>query len=386
MKVFLLVLVVFLSYMFMRAYYRRHWQDKLQFSLQFSQETSREGEWVSLEEVITNNKAMPLPALKVKFQLSKYMQLEDHDAKKHVTDHYYRNDLFSIGGYKKVIRRIPVMAIKRGPYRVEGIQVVGSDIFFSKQYAYVTDTMHTELLVTPTNYTIGTGDLPFRTMWGDVVSKLKLYEDFSAFAGLRDYQPGDPIQRINWKASARSGDWQVNYYDTTMDKRLHIVLHAERGPMSHEEDLREELLRLGASFSASALGIGQSVSIECNVSGADGGTPLIIPEGSSMGHLTTIEIGLAKIDFETIFDAKKMQQAMRTMAEHGDERGFSAEEERNSTSVLYITYSLRKEFEQRICSRIRTGAPCCLIIIGEKLPELPAELIGCTALWKPKNF
>ena len=305
MKIVLLMIVVLISFLVTRWYYKKNWQKKLQVSLQFSQETAHEGEWVSLEEVITNNKSLPLPALKVKFQLSRFMVIENQDMKK-VTDHYYRNDLFSIGGYKQVTRRIPVMATRRGPYRVDGVQVVGSDFFFSKQHAWILDSS-TQVLVTPKNYSIGTGDLPFRTMWGDVVSKLKLYEDFSAFAGLRDYQPGDPIQKINWKASAKSGDWQVNYYDTTMDKRLHIVLHAERGPMSHEEELREELLRLGVSFTSSALAIGQSVSMECNVSGSDGGTPLMIPEGSSMGHLSTIEIGLAGIDYETIFDAKRMQ-------------------------------------------------------------------------------
>ncbi len=384
MKIVLLMIVVLISFIVTRIFYGKNWKKRLQVSLQFSQETAHEGEWVSLEEVITNNKAMPLPALKVKFQLSRFMVIENQDMK-HVTDHYYRNDLFSIGGFKQVTRRIPVMATRRGPYRVDGVQVVGSDIFFSKQHAWILEAS-TQLLVTPKNYTIGTGDLPFRTMWGDVVSKLKLYEDFSAFAGLRDYQPGDPIQKINWKASAKSGDWQVNYYDTTMDKRLHIVLHAERGPMSHEEELREELLRLGVSFTSSALSIGQSVSLECNVSGSDGGTPLMVPEGSSMGHLSTIEIGLAGIDYETIFDAKRMQQAMRERMELGDGNDFSAEEENYNTSVLYITYSLRPEFEKRIRARIRTGAPCCLVIIGEKLPTLPQELMGCTALWTPRNL
>ncbi|MBR5712145.1 MAG: DUF58 domain-containing protein [Lachnospiraceae bacterium] len=384
MKIAILLGVVLVSYLLAKWFYAKNWKKNLGFSLEFSQETAHEGEWVSLEEVITNNKAMPLPALKVKFQLSRYMQIENMDMK-NVTDHYYRNDLFSIGEYKRVIRRIPVMATKRGPYRVEGVQVVGCDFFFSRQHALIVDSA-TQLLVTPKNYTIGTGDLPFRTMWGDVVSKLKLYEDFSAFAGLRDYQPGDPIQKINWKASARTGDWQVNYYDTTMDKRLHIVLHAERGPMQHEEELREELLRLGVSFTSSALAIGQSVSLECNVSGSDGGTPLLVPEGSSMGHLSTIEIGLAGIDYETIFDAKRMQQAMRERMELGDGNDFSAEEENPNTSVLYITYSLRPEFEKRIRTRIRTGAPCCLVIIGEKLPSLPQELLGCTALWEPRNL
>lgn len=385
MKILLLLGVVLLSFFLTRFYYKRNWRKNLGFSLQFSQETAHEGEWVSLEEVITNNKSMPLPALKVKFQLSKYMLVEHSEKRAVVTDHYYRNDLFSIGGYKRVIRRIPVMATRRGPYRVEGVQVLGSDIFFSGADALVTNSA-TELLVTPKSYSIGAGDLPFRTMWGDVVSRLKLYEDFSAFAGLRDYQPGDPIQKINWKASAKTGDWQVNYYDTTMDKRLHIVLQAERGPMSHEEDLREELLRLGVSFTESALAIGQSVSMECNVSGSDGGSPLIIPEGSSMGHLTTIEVGLAGIDFETIFDAKRMQQARREKIESSGGYDTSPEEENLNTSVLYVTYSLRKDFEQRICRRIRTGAPCCLVFIGEKLPSLPQELIGCTALWEPRNI
>ena len=105
-----------------------------------------------------------------------------------------------------------------------------------------------------------------------------------------------------------------------------------------------------------------------------------------MGHLNTIEIGLAGIDYETIFDAKSMQQAMRQRMELGDGNAFSSEEENYNTSVLYVTYSLRPEFEKRVRARIRTGAPCCLVIIGEKLPSLPQELVGCTALWTPRNM
>ncbi len=380
---FLLVLIV-LAYLLTRFYYRKNWNKKLQCTLTFSQATAHEGEWLSLEEVITNGKAMPLPALKVKFQLSKYMWLENSNTH-NVTDHYYRNELFCVGGYKKVIRRIPVMGTRRGPYRVEGLQMIGTDNFFAKQFPVFCESK-TELLVTPKSYAIEMGDLPFRTMWGDVVSKLRLYEDFAAFAGLREYQPGDPIQRINWKASAKSGDWQVNYYDTTMDKRLHIVLHAEMGPFPYEDDLREELLRLGVSFASSAMGIGQSVSMECNVSGTDGGEPLLISEGSSMDHMDTIEIGLARIDFETIFDAKKMKQAMYTRAEFGDNTDFSLYEEDQNISVLYVTYALRREFTERICARIRTGAPCCLVYIGSELPSLPQELMSCAVLWKPKNI
>ena len=114
MKVFILLILVVISYFLMRMYYRRNWKKHLEVSLQFSQETAHEGEWVSLEEVVTNNKAMPLPALKVKFQMSRFIVIENSDMK-NVTDHYYRNDLFSIGGYKKVIRRLPLMATKRGP-------------------------------------------------------------------------------------------------------------------------------------------------------------------------------------------------------------------------------------------------------------------------------
>ena len=55
------------------------------------------------------------------------------------------------------------------------------------------------------------------------------------FAGLREYVPGDPMQRIAWKASARGDDLLVRQFVT--GSRRHVVLRWEDVTGSDEERL-----------------------------------------------------------------------------------------------------------------------------------------------------
>ena len=49
-----------------------------------------------------------------------------------------------------------------------------------------------------------------RAVSGMVLSRNRLYEDPFEFSGIRDYRKEDPMNRINWKSSARMGDLMVN--------------------------------------------------------------------------------------------------------------------------------------------------------------------------------
>ena len=53
-------------------------------------------------------------------------------------------------------------------------------------------------------------------------------EDPIRIAGARDYRPGDPLKRMHWKATARTGELQVRLVDpSTTALARHGQVHAQ---------------------------------------------------------------------------------------------------------------------------------------------------------------
>ncbi|HSH08096.1 MAG TPA: DUF58 domain-containing protein [Burkholderiales bacterium] len=70
--------------------------------------------------------------------------------------------------------------------------------------------------------------------------------DSEEFVALRDYRPGDPLQRIHWKSFARSGKPIVKEYQDEFFERHALVLDTGRG--AGEDAVFEDAVALAASF------------------------------------------------------------------------------------------------------------------------------------------
>lgn len=104
---------------------------------------------------------------------------------------------------------------------------------------------------------------------------------------LRDYVSGDPLRRINWKASARTGDLKVrNDGDDVAPPR--VVVRVDESALAREPSHREWALSAAASVLAAAARVGLV-------------SWLVLPSGEafrdeSPGTTTSIRLGM--IDFE----------------------------------------------------------------------------------------
>lgn len=68
------ILIVFVVLtVLQRAVYSRFWRRNLSVELDFSARTGIEGSSIALTEIITSRKALPLPWLVVKFQVSRHL-------------------------------------------------------------------------------------------------------------------------------------------------------------------------------------------------------------------------------------------------------------------------------------------------------------------------
>ena len=110
------IIVLFLAiiiYMLQLYFYKRDWAKGLSVDISYSREDACVGDQVELIETITNEKALPLPVLSVKFKSSKTFVYDDMNNAA-ISDHYYRNDIFSVSGNQKIVRKQVFTTTQRG--------------------------------------------------------------------------------------------------------------------------------------------------------------------------------------------------------------------------------------------------------------------------------
>lgn len=246
----LLLLGILLAWLASRILYRKYWNRGLSAQIEFTRRCIYEGERSSMRETILNDKLLPLPALEVRFSASRNLEfLNEARANTSATDNCYKRDVFSFLFHQKIERTLPFTARKRGLYQIYEVTGIGYDFFFRSGY-YVELPQQTFLYVYPRQVDTRRIDVLCRAISGTVLSRRRLLPDPFEFSGIREYRRQDPVNHINWKASARTGKLMTNQFDSTTNTSLTLIFDMEDKLILKYEDLVEETLRIVSSLSA----------------------------------------------------------------------------------------------------------------------------------------
>lgn len=248
MKILWILCAAGALYFLQQEIFKRMWSKGLGTRVQFTEEYVYEGQKAHLTEEIVNDKWMPMPAVEVRFALDKALQYEGEDRENtSVSDKNYRRDIFSLFSHQKNIRTLTLDCEKRGYYQIPKAELVGYDFFFRKKY-YEAREQQTGLFVYPHLVDTAKIQLICREISGMRPVRNPLYQDPFAFAGIRAYDRGDPMNRINWKASARGGDLMVNQYDATTSMWVKIFLNVSDDHIMKYPQLVEEGISIAAAL------------------------------------------------------------------------------------------------------------------------------------------
>ncbi|MBR2949195.1 MAG: DUF58 domain-containing protein [Lachnospiraceae bacterium] len=297
MAVFWIVLGALAFWVLQNKIYQKYWDKDMEAGLRFTENTLTQGDNGILEVWVENRKFLPIPALKVKFQVSRNLQFEDTKKVSIVTDQYYRNDVLSVRPYMRHARKLPFAAAKRGYYEVHSMDLVASNFFMSHEYPKTLST-YSQLYVYPRPYLDGTFLQTLQRINGEVLSKRHLLEDPFEYQGIREYSPFDTMRDINWKASARTGDLMVNVKGHTALKAVRIFLNLEDGALLRHMVLLELSIRMACG--AAQLFLQEGIRTQLYTNGLDilTGKTSGLEAGAGAGHMETIQKILARIDLE----------------------------------------------------------------------------------------
>lgn len=182
-----------------------------------SQDTISIAESVDVHVTVTNRRGWPIPWI--------FLEdiVPDHATK---TGENSRLAILMPGQQVEMLYRLTFS--KRGYHRIGPLMMESGDLF-GLQRRFRTGRQQDYVSVLPSIAYIDTFSVASRRPQGPVRMTNKIYEDPSRLAGTREYVPGDPMNRVHWKASARTGELFTKHYETSSVQGGTVVLdlHAE---------------------------------------------------------------------------------------------------------------------------------------------------------------
>ena len=223
---------VLLGVLLLNRVFTRLWTNCVEVRRFTGDEALEIGQSVEVKVAIRNTGSVAVPWVLLEDALSRDALTQ--------TPHHIKAE----GGRLTVARLAPgetkvlsykVEFLMRGYYQLGPLLVETGDVFgLHRRFRVMTEPAFVE--VPPKLVSLEGYNLSSRRPIGEIRLAHRLFEDPTRIAGVRNYQPGDPLNRIHWRATARTGQLQSREYESSCVAGATFVLdfHAQNyfGPMA----------------------------------------------------------------------------------------------------------------------------------------------------------
>lgn len=261
------------------------------------------GEDLEVRFSIANRKMLPLPWIEVRESVPEALPARDaHTAPSGAPETAVIARGTSLAWYERVSWRHHFLCQRRGYFRFGPVRLRSGDIFglFPDDREIETRDYVTVL---PRVVDLPALGLPSERPFGDARSGSRIFEDPSRIAGVRDYRPGDPLKRIDWKATARRQQLQSRVFEPSSSLYLLVALNVDTFAFSWEgyDPVRlESAITVAGSVAAWGEQQRYSVGLIANSSYPGADRPISIAPGRDPEQLTRILESLAMVSPFTI--------------------------------------------------------------------------------------
>ena len=238
--------------------------------------------------------------------------------------------------------RIPLA--RRGHFRIEPLHIRTGDPFGFFE-ASATVGQGVSVVVYPRLEPLPRWRLPAAAIEGSQVSPVRTLQTTPLATTVRPYAPGDSMNRIHWKSTARHGEIQVKEFDLEQTADAWIVLDLQRGIQTGkgDESTVEAAVRAAASIADKALQENRSVGMTVNVAR----TAFLPPDRGSRQHLKIMQL-LASVEADS--SAPLVETLIATVGRL-----------RRGMTAVVITPSLDPSWVRPLAS-LRTRGVACVVL------------------------
>lgn len=139
---------------------------------------------------------------------------------------------------------------RRGYYPLGPLTTFGGDLLGTATYQNH-EADQDFVIVYPKIVVLRDLRFPSQSPFGTLPSRERIFEDPTRIQGVRDYQPGDSLRRMDWKTSARVGRLQVRRYEPAIALETAIFLNLCDADYAHANARGSQATELGIVVAAS---------------------------------------------------------------------------------------------------------------------------------------
>lgn len=286
-------------------YWSRHLFDRLTLKVTATERRAFIGEPVGIAVELENKKPLPLPWYEWRVALGEALPAQDETVAAAASPGLkWLVRKGSLGWYQKHEWAFTVHPTQRGFHQYGPSRLRSADLLGAfPRLLEGDDAQH--LIVFPQVFPVEELGLPADRPFGERKGGDRLFEDPLRIAGLRDYRPGDPLRRIDWKATARNGELQSRVYEPSATQQLYVLVNIDTMTHAWEGYLRDDLestVSVAASLAVWAAGARYAVGLLANGAFPDADRPIRLAPSRSREQLTRILEALAVIQPLTMGD------------------------------------------------------------------------------------
>jgi uncharacterized repeat protein (TIGR01451 family) len=253
---------VLLALLFVTRYLSRSWIGHLSATRKCNKSTAEIGDKVSVSIVVSNSSNLPVPWVLLEDLLPAF-----------AVDR--RNPRVRVKGKRMRICMVPrkgdvtikysLECLTRGYYQIGPLVMENGDLFGLHRRWRVETKPHF-LMVYPRIVGLEAFEIASRRPIGDVRMTYRLFEDPTRVAGVRPYEVGDPLNRIHWRATGRTGvlHSKVHEPSTLTGATVLLDFHEAGYPQRGEPDRSELAVTTALSLANAVYELGQQVGLVTN--------------------------------------------------------------------------------------------------------------------------
>lgn len=329
--------------------YSRLGLKNLYYTLTVSAPEAFEGDEIEIVEEIENAKPLPLPWIRTEINCSRWLTFrgQTHTPDSDDERRGLISGIFVLKGYQKCRRVWRVRCEKRGVFTVEDTSVAVSDIFGLVKPAAVFK-IRESVRVLPRPSDAELPDMSSDAFIGDVQVRRFMLPDPFMISGAKEYSGREPMNRIHWAQTARTGSLMAYSNEFSTERRFLIIMNMQRGFISDVQPLAPSVLE--GQIKAAAFMLDYCCAARADTALAvNSANEIFLPAAEGYEHT---------------------MKALRELAELKNECGCHIDDYFDKlnfseyTDIVFITGFLSEKTAEALC-RLRESGKSCLVISTE---------------------